>query len=297
MLESGYSLANGERTYGGRMFGREAWVGLKSPAWGQLTFGRQTTAGYAWLADAAVPFGNNFTQAASTGAFSTSDFRYDNQIRYLSPEFGGWQAMVGYSFNADGNARFDANGTGQPNVRAWTSGVRYLNGPLTAVLTYDRITNARNTAYAALGEEGVAVSSWNAGFSYDFGVVKLHLGAGLTENGWFATPSQLMNAETGIGEIAIFNEGFRAYSYAVGAGIPAGAHGSVLAGWTMVDPSREGAAYAGTGLRPQHIFSLAYTYGLSPRTALYAIGTVGRNLSLTDGNRTRSLGAGLRHMF
>src|SRR5690606_19555888 len=41
VLENGFDLGNGESTQGGRMFGRQATIGLRSDAWGQLDFGRQ----------------------------------------------------------------------------------------------------------------------------------------------------------------------------------------------------------------------------------------------------------------
>ena len=41
-LESGFDSGNGTSAQGGRLFGRQATVGLASDAWGQLDFGRQT---------------------------------------------------------------------------------------------------------------------------------------------------------------------------------------------------------------------------------------------------------------
>lgn len=295
-LESGFSLGTGEHGQNGRMFGREASVGLKSADFGQVKFGRQGNVGYNWLSSVATPFGNNFNQSRAAGAFSAAEIRYDNQIQYQTPSFSGFQAAVGYSFNTDGNQQFKKNGLGEPNVRAWTAGLRYTGGPLAVVLTYDQIKN-RNNYVTPNAAAGVSASSWNLAASYDFEVVKLHLGVGLTEDGWLATPSQLRNADVGIGSIAQFNDGFRAYSYGVGLSAPVGAQGKVLAGWTMVDPSRNGNAYGNADLKSQHIFSLAYTYNLSKRTNLYVQGAYGRNLSLVDGNKSQSIGAGLRHSF
>lgn len=293
-LESGFNLGTGESGQNGRLFGREAYVGLKSNGWGQFTAGRQSTIGNRWLSSVATPFGNNFNQSRSAGAFSTAELRYDNQLQYQTPSFSGFQFGVGYSFNSDGNQQFKVNSSAQPNVRAWTTGLRYTSGPIAAVLTYDQIKNRSNIIGTTAG---VKASSWNLAGSYDFEVVKLHLGFGVTEDGWFATPSQLRNSDTGMNGIATWNDGFRAYSYAVGVSAPVGAQGKILAGWTMVDPSKNGNAYTGQDLKSQHIFGLAYTYDLSKRTNLYVQGAYGRNVQLVNGNKTQSVSAGVRHSF
>ncbi|MFY1850008.1 porin, partial [Achromobacter dolens] len=40
-LESGFDSGNGKSAQNGRLFGRQATVGLASDSWGQLDFGRQ----------------------------------------------------------------------------------------------------------------------------------------------------------------------------------------------------------------------------------------------------------------
>jgi predicted porin len=44
-LESGFDSANGQRGQSGRLFGRQATIGLANDAWGTLDFGRQATIG------------------------------------------------------------------------------------------------------------------------------------------------------------------------------------------------------------------------------------------------------------
>src|SRR3546814_6924627 len=41
-LESGFDSGNGKSAQGGRLFGRQATIGLQSDSWGRLDFGRQT---------------------------------------------------------------------------------------------------------------------------------------------------------------------------------------------------------------------------------------------------------------
>lgn len=289
-LENGFSLMNGTQSQSGRLFGREAMVGLKSDSLGQLTLGRQGNIAYRWLSGVATPFGNNFNQARTAGTFSTAEVRYDNQIQYQSPNMSGFQFGIGYSFNADGDQEFKERGQDDPNTRVITAGLRYINGPLAAVLTYDQIKDAETAT-------GIKAKSWNLAGSYDFEVFEVHLGFGITDDGWFGTPSQLRNSDLGFGSIQPYNNGFRAYSYGVGLSAPVGSRGKLLAGWGMVDPRTKGEAYAGQDLKSQHIFGLAYTYKMSARTVLYAQGAYGRNVAFMSGHKTQSFGIGLRHSF
>jgi predicted porin len=301
-LESGFSLANGTSGQSGRLFGRGAFVGLKSKSWGQIAAGRQKNFGYDWLAGVATPFGVDFNQSRASGAFSTTELRFDNQIQYQSPDFSGFQFGIGYSFQYDGTVAFDPSGE-QANVRAWTAALRYTSGPLAAIVTYDQRKN--RTAGVGGADRGLTVSSWNVAGSYDFQAVKLHLAFGLTEDGWFGLPSQLRLDDDldGTGAfidrsaLADYNDQFRAYSYGVGVGIPLGANSKLLAGWTMLDPDKNGVKNAGRNLKSQHVFGLAYTYNLSKRTNLYLTGAYISNLALIKGQKAMSLGGGLRHQF
>lgn len=289
-LENGFSLTDGTQGQSGRLFGREAVVGLKSDGFGQFTLGRQGNIAYRWLAGVATPFGNNFNQARAAGTFSAAEVRYDNQVQYQSPTISGFQIGFGYSFSVDGGQRFEQSGRSDPNAKALTAGLRYKKGPLAAVLTYDQRTDAQNAT-------GIKVKSWNLAGSYDFDVVELHVGFGITDDGWFGTPSQLRNPDLGFGSIQAYNDGFRAYSYGVGVSAPVGKSGKLLAGWGMVDPRQGGAAYTGRVLDTQHIFGLAYTHKVSSRTSLYAQAAYGRNIAFVPGNETQSIGVGLRHSF
>ncbi len=294
-LESGFNLGTGQQSQGGRLFGREAFVGLQSDNWGRLTFGRQGTIGHQWLSGVVSPFGNNFGQARSSGAFSFAENRYDNQVQYQTPSFSGFQFGVGYSFNTNGNQQFK-QGAGEPNVRAITTGLRYANGPLAAVLTYDQIKNSDTS----LNFPGVTVKSWNLAGSYDFEVVALHLGVGRTENGWAGTNGFLNGlGNGGPAPIAQYNDLFRAWSYTVGVSAPLGERNKVLASWSMVDPTRKGLAYAGaaTKLDKQHIYGLGFTHDLSKRTNLYVMGSYVDNLALQPDAKSYTVGAGIRHRF
>lgn len=124
-------------------------MGLADDSWGQLEFGRQANLASKYFSGPIDPFSGSFNLANMGTTFSaTNTLRYDNLVLYQSPDWSGFQFGVGYSFNAD-DTRAPATGqktgfaTGDNN-RALTTGLRYANGPLALVATYDRFnpTNA-----------------------------------------------------------------------------------------------------------------------------------------------------------
>ncbi|NLJ62864.1 MAG: porin, partial [Alcaligenaceae bacterium] len=59
VLESGFNIANGDQLQGGRLFGRQATLGLAGDSWGQLDFGRQTNIASKYFGSI-DPFGTAF---------------------------------------------------------------------------------------------------------------------------------------------------------------------------------------------------------------------------------------------
>lgn len=289
-LESGFNLDTGDTSeYDNRLFGRQATLGLQSEAWGRLDFGRQTNIASKYFAEIASPFGEDFSQASVATAFSAADVRYDNMVMYQTPEFGGFQLGVGYSFNADGSQQYRLSGSGESNVRAITTGLLYENGPIEAALTYDQFKtpDTVNDDYDE-DELGVTVRSWNIAASYDFEVVKVNAGFGQTRNGWFSEME--IGDDNGL-EGLLASDGLKVNSYVVGASAPVRNNGEILAAWTMADPRSEDDA------KKQHIYSLGYTYALSKRTDLYAIGSYAKNVAFQDGLKATLVGVGMSHKF
>jgi predicted porin len=106
-LESGFAADTGVLGHGGRLFGRQSYVGLEGK-YGRLTLGRQYTMKW-W----ATRMGNTF----GTGAHGLTSLdegisnpRQDNAILYVTPKIKGFQAGASYSFGrgvanaASGNA-------------------------------------------------------------------------------------------------------------------------------------------------------------------------------------------------
>lgn len=146
VLESGFGVDDGKSQQGGRLFGRQAFVGLQTP-YGKLTLGRQYTSLFEALA--------NFSPTAYATQYEPIiflaglNFRSDNTIKYTGA-FGPVTALAHWSA---GNGVF---GPGeQPGQFRRDSGyggaLSYASGPFAATVTYDH-TNPTLTPF---GDPGI----------------------------------------------------------------------------------------------------------------------------------------------
>ncbi|MGY6270184.1 porin [Achromobacter denitrificans] len=316
-LESGFDSGNGNSAQGGRLFGRQATIGLASDSWGQLDFGRQTNIASKYFGSI-DPFGAGFGQAnigVSLSAANTQ--RYDNMVMYQTPSFSGFQFGIGYSFSADdtkgskdgwvtdaatGDRVWTEGATaGQTgfrtadNTRAITTGLRYANGPLNVALTYDQLNASNNMSQAAVD---ATPRMYALGGSYDFEVVKLSLAYARTTDGWFAGQGMgtTVGGFSGFGS-NVFADGFKANSYMVGLSAPIGGASKVFGSWQMVDPSNNNLNKLENGDETMNVFSLGYTYDLSKRTNLYAYGSYAKNYAFLEDAKSTAVGLGIRHRF
>jgi len=284
-LESGFDSSDGDQAQGGRLFGRQATVGLASDSWGQLDFGRQTNIASKYFASI-DPFSAGFGQAnIGVGISAANTYRLDNMVLYQTPSFGGFQFGAGYSFSADQQNSFET----ADNTRAITAGGRYVNGPLQVALSFDQL-NGPNAA-----DEDATPRQYAIGGAHDFEVVSLSLAYARTEDGWFQGPTVQGAAGSPLGGLASnsFADGFRANSYMVGLTAPLGA-GKVLGSWQMVDPKNDNLT---GGDETMNVFSLAYTYDLSKRTNLYVYGSYAKDFAFIDDAKSLATGVGIRHRF
>ncbi|MCD0505597.1 porin [Bordetella petrii] len=291
-LESGFDSGNGSRQQGGRLFGRQATIGLANDAWGILEFGRQTNMASKYLADI-DPFYGSFGQSnLGLGASSANTTRWDNMVMYRTPSYSGFEFGVGYSFNVDDNNSDETGFRTADNTRGITAGLRYLTGPLNVTLTYDQLngSNASSTI-----DNDATPRQYAVGLSYDFEVVKLAAAYARTTDGWFTgqdlpagTP---FSSELGTNR---FVDGFKANGYMVGATLPIGGASNVFASWQRVDPSNDRLT---GGDSTMNVWSLGYTYSLSKRTNLYAYGSYGKDYAFIDGLKSTAAGVGIRHRF
>ncbi|MBP0618567.1 porin [Cupriavidus consociatus] len=140
VLESGFDLDTG-MGQGGRLFGRQAYVGLESQ-WGRITLGRQQNAFFDLLINY-DPTGF----ATRYSAFMLDPVlvgRYDNTAKYTG-KFGPITAVALYSF-ARGTTVTSGTGSGFASEspgdvksdRAFGGGLEYADGSFGATVTYDQ---------------------------------------------------------------------------------------------------------------------------------------------------------------
>jgi predicted porin len=160
-IENGFSPDTGMMGQGGRLFGRQSWVGLKG-SFGTVRLGRGWTPAYCLLTDVIDPFEDALSGAAGAflgrNIFTAIDIRMQNTVFY-SQSFGGLKADLGYSLGETaGNA--SAN-------RQVSTAFTYGTGPLKAVFGYHDVNDANGTGSSKLTM---------AGGTYDLGVAKIHFG-------------------------------------------------------------------------------------------------------------------------
>ncbi|ABO59050.1 porin [Burkholderia vietnamiensis] len=144
-LENGFNIQSGRNTYSGSMFGRQAYVGLKSNTYGTLTLGRQ----YDAVVDMLGPIsfanngdGNNLGAHPFDNDNLDDSFYINNSVKYVSPTYRGLQAEAQYGFsNAAG---------GFSNNRAYSFGLTYSIGTFNLAAAYLQLNNGGLTGGGAL---------------------------------------------------------------------------------------------------------------------------------------------------
>ncbi|WP_408733220.1 porin [Burkholderia cepacia] len=129
-LESGFSTENGQMRQGGRLFGRQAYVGLSDTRLGTLTLGRQYDSVVDYLQPLTAPgqLGGPLVHAGDIDNTDNS-FRVDNAIKYASPKIGGLTFGGVYSFT-------NTNAPGRGTTGLWSLGASYSLGSLTVAGAY-----------------------------------------------------------------------------------------------------------------------------------------------------------------
>lgn len=190
VLESGFNLGNGTSGQNGRLFGRQAYVGLSSATAGTLTIGRQ----YDSVVDFVGPYASGSQWSTFAGAHPfdndnlNNSFRVNNSVKYTSVNYGGFSAggMYGFSNSANNNTA----GSGFANNRAYSFGAGYANGPVSFGAGYLYLgspgsnssgvlanTPGSGDATTAMTAGGASDKAWiaSAGGSYAFGPATIGL--------------------------------------------------------------------------------------------------------------------------
>lgn len=258
-LESAFNVDNGNLSYGsGALFGRQAFVGLSSEGMGTLTVGRQLAPIYSTLHDVADPFQTGLAGSA-LNLIPTLGESVSNSVKYATPTMSGFSGDVTYGFGeVPGNTSANRTVGGSAGYADKTMAVR---------LAYNKIEN---------GDATLSARTTLLAGSYDFGMVKAHMGY----------------AETKLADLVDSRD------VLIGASVPFGAS-KFLVSYIHKDDRTAFNADANQ-------FAIGYTYDMSKRTNLYtsyarisnkngAGYTVGN--ASEAGSSDRAVNVGVRHAF
>ena len=125
--EAGINAEDG--SIGTKMFARAANITL-SGGFGEIRLGRSLSLGFNAVAAYELTGTANYSIIGNTFGFNNGT-RNDSEIRYTSPEMGGFQAGIGYIMKPDngGAAKLDLGAT-------------YKNGPIAAGVAYTKTQGA-----------------------------------------------------------------------------------------------------------------------------------------------------------
>jgi len=243
-VESGFSLDNGSSSQGGRLFGRQAFLGLDIANVGVVSFGRQ----YDFMGnigDHAI-MGNQYGTSYTENTFHNIDRvggdRVDNSIKFSSANFGGvtFGAMIGLGENAANKSA----------GRAVSAALGFKGVPNLAIdAAYTRINGA--TGSSVKGE------SYGVGATYDLGFGKVNGLVSINKGKWNSVVDGTLSAMNTEKKFNAYEIGYtHKFTPQVSAGV----------GYQYLDNRTNGAKKADV----QGI-SVAADYAFSKRTDAYAV--------------------------
>ncbi|ODU65597.1 MAG: hypothetical protein ABT00_22850 [Bordetella sp. SCN 68-11] len=221
------------------------------------------------------PFGLSFSSASvgSTFGYNDADLglgRVNNSIYYYSPSFSGFQGAIGYSFQSNPDTEAAGN---KNNDRLIDLGLKYDNGPLKAVLTYQYLNPSQLTA------NNGKFKNLTLGANYDFGVVAVYAG--------YANAKGIRTVAGYNGSIGATSADFtKDNAYTIGLSAPLG-------------PGKAYASYQKATKSKSDNWAIGYTYDLYKRTNLYAFFVDGnvRDFAAKKDLSNRQFALGLQHRF
>jgi GBP family porin len=265
VLENGYNVQNGKLGQNGRMFGRQAFVGLSSNQFGTLTLGRQ----YDSLVDFVAPLSGTAGTFGDTGFAHPFDndnlnhsVRMSNAVKYTSANYGGLKFGGLYAFS---------NSTDFAVNRAYSAGVSYSTGALKVAAGYLQINGSNSTANTG-GSVDLAESTANGTGGFRLGAdvqrtagAALSYGFGPVTAGFVYTHSQFQNtASFGATHGSMHFDNYEVNGkYAVTPALSLGA------AYTYTNAHVNGTSSYGADPKWNQV-NLQAVYALSLRTDVYA---------------------------
>ena len=265
-LENGFSIDSGTLGQGGRLFGRQAFVGL-SGGFGAVKLGRQYNPIRKSL-ESIDPFAFGLAGNISN-LFDAHGERADNTINYSTPNMGGFSGQLAFSL---GEIAGSTSAGRQLGLSA-----EYAAGPVKVAFAHHDRNLTGGTPVAPTGES----RSTMLGGTYDFKIVKAHAAYAVNKGDTAAGVTNIDSSDMMLGMSAPFGASTVMASY--------------------MRKSNDLTANADS-----NIWALGYTYSLSKRTNLYtsyarvsndALATVGLGGNAGAGRDPSTFNIGVRHKF
>jgi predicted porin len=283
-LEAGVQIDTGRSDQGGRLFGRQAYVGLKG-GFGTLTLGRQFNLEYLALTDVADPFKGGMAGTA-TNLIGTGGQHVDNSIQYFSRDLNGVSAAASY---AAGEVQGDPSAN-----RAWGISIGFERGPLTVRAAHQNRNVAKVAPAMPLGNNMDAKNSILAA-NVKVGIATAYA-AYSASRGWGSSP--LWNPDNPYGAEMASTPSTDSRDVLVGFALPVG-HTTLLASFIRkndrdlanrdADQVAVGATYA---LSRSTDFYAAYSHIKNRNGAGYTVGNASE-----VGRGSSAINVGMRHAF
>ncbi|SDC79567.1 porin [Paraburkholderia lycopersici] len=141
-LEGGISPNTGASLQGGRLFGRQAWVGLQNDN-NKVVFGRVYTPLYDVIGYLDPLQGSNVSLWSMDGGFVS---RMDNAVRYTRTD-GPFHENLQYSFGSDGiDAPLNGVAGGEAKSKEYSVAADYTTDQLMAAVVYDYVHGPMTSA-------------------------------------------------------------------------------------------------------------------------------------------------------
>lgn len=283
-LESGINVDTGTLDQNGRLFGRQAYVGVQGPL-GSITLGRQYNLQYLALADVGDPFKGGMAGSA-TNLVGYSSKRIDNAVQVASADLNGLSAIASYGFG-------EVSGDAAAN-RAWGVSVGLERGPLTVRAAYQNRNLAGIMPSMPMGNSMEARNAILAA-NLKLGIATAYA-AYSANRGWGSSP--LWNPDNPYSASMATTPSTDSRDVLAGLAVPVGAT-TLLASFIHkndrdlanrdADQLAFGASYT---ISPRTDFYAAWSHIKNKRGAGYTVG----NASET-GAGSKAINIGMRHSF
>ena len=286
-LENGFNADDGTFAQGGRFFGRESRLYVKT-AFGTIHAGRfgalEAGTGSISIFGGDVAFGTGWGDSImkTSNILEGLTTRYDNSIAYQSPTFAGATLYLAHSFKNDSKSE---GVEGRPTADQYNGvGLKYANGPFNAAFVASQ-QNYQNTVANIKNSKAFSLTA-----AYNFGVCKVAAeGQYFNMGRSFVAETEKVAAHAGAN-----NKGWGAI---VSVTAPV-AGGNVLASVGYKDAENIDDSNVKNKVWNA---GLAYTYSFSKRTTLYAAAgyTEDKDETATSSTKvkTTEVVAGLVHKF